>query len=190
MVHKKIVVIGDGACGKTCLSVTFCKNEFPEDHIPTIYDTYCKTVLVEDRNVELAVWDTAGEEDYDRLRPLSYANASVIIVCFAIDNPISLSNVEAKWAPEVKHYCRKVPLILVGNKLDLRNNTGSVEALQTRDLHPVNYEEGMKMAKKIKARNYIECSAKHMMRVQDVFLTAAHIALEQDTVQKCCSCFK
>ena len=66
--------------------------------------------------VELALWDTAGQEDYDRLRPLSYPDTNVILCCFAINAPDSLINIKEKWATEVKHYCPKVPVILVGNK--------------------------------------------------------------------------
>ena len=51
--------------------------------------------------VELALWDTAGQEDYDRLRPLSYPDTDVILMCFSIDNPDSLENITEKWTPEV-----------------------------------------------------------------------------------------
>jgi len=66
--------------------------------------------------VELALWDTAGQEDYDRLRPLSYPDTDVILMCFSIDSPDSLENIPEKWTPEVKHFCPNVPIILVGNK--------------------------------------------------------------------------
>ena len=66
--------------------------------------------------VELALWDTAGQEDYDRLRPLSYPDTDVILMCFSIDSPDSLDNIPEKWTPEVKHFCPNVPIILVGNK--------------------------------------------------------------------------
>ena len=68
------------------------------------------------KQVELALWDTAGQEDYDRLRPLSYPDTDVILMCFSIDSPDSLENIPEKWTPEVKHFCPNVPIILVGNK--------------------------------------------------------------------------
>jgi small GTP-binding protein len=68
------------------------------------------------QQVELALWDTAGQEDYDRLRPLSYPDTDVILMCFSIDSPDSLENIPEKWTPEVKHFCPNVPIILVGNK--------------------------------------------------------------------------
>ena len=53
-------------------------------------------VEVDGKHVELALWDTAGQEDYDRLRPLSYPDSHVILICFAIDSPDSLDNVQEK----------------------------------------------------------------------------------------------
>lgn len=72
--------------------------------------------------MELSLWDTAGQEDYDRLRPIAYPETDVILLCFSIDSPDSLHNVPQKWAPEVRHYCPTVPIILVGNKKELRND--------------------------------------------------------------------
>ena len=68
----------------------------------------------------MALWDTAGQEDYDRLRPLSYPDTDVILMCFSVDSPDSLQNIPEKWVPEVKHFCPNVPIVLVGNKKDLR----------------------------------------------------------------------
>ena len=76
--------------------------------------------------VELALWDTAGQEDYDRLRPLSYPDTDVILMCFSVDSPDSLENIPEKWTPEVKHFCPNVPIILVGNKKDLRNDPNTM----------------------------------------------------------------
>ena len=66
------------------------------------------------------MWDTAGQEDYDRLRPLSYANASVFVACFNLTDRDSFQNIESKWVPELRHYLKKAPIILVGCKKDLR----------------------------------------------------------------------
>jgi Ras family protein A len=64
--------------------------------VPTVFENYVADVEVDGKHVELALWDTAGQEDYDRLRPLSYPDSHVILVCFAIDSPDSLDNVQEK----------------------------------------------------------------------------------------------
>lgn len=78
--------------------------------------------------MELALWDTAGQEDYDRLRLLSYPDTDVIVMCFSIDLPDSLENIQDKWIPEVTHFCPNVPIILVGNKRDLRHDPDTIKA--------------------------------------------------------------
>lgn len=70
--------------------------------------------------VLLHLWDTAGQEEYDRLRPLSYPRSDVIFLCFSTISPVSWESVKTKWWPEVHHYIPNVPYILVGTKIDLR----------------------------------------------------------------------
>jgi Ras family protein A len=73
--------------------------------------------------VELSLWDTAGQEDYDRLRPLSYPDTDLVLICFSLagDNKASYHNVATKWFPEAKHFCPGIPIVLVGTKEDLRS---------------------------------------------------------------------
>lgn len=126
--------------------------------------------------MELALWDTAGQEDYDRLRPLSYPDTDVILMCFSIDSPDSLENIPEKWTPEVcalcpintqmfvpsqvRHFCPNVPIILIGNKRDLRNDPKTLHELSKAKQVPVKPEQGRAMAEQIGAYAYLECSAK------------------------------
>jgi small GTP-binding protein len=103
----KIVSVGDGAVGKTCMLMSYSRNRFPRDYVPTVFENYVRDVTVDGREIRLCLWDTAGQEEYERLRPLSYNNTDVFFVCFALDSPDSLANVEVKWAPEVRRYCRR-----------------------------------------------------------------------------------
>lgn len=111
---KKFVVVGDGGCGKTCLLISYSQGYFPEvcltgrvyccalttaqKYVPTVFENYITQTLhrPSGKTVELALWDTAGQEEYDRLRPLSYPETDLLFVCFAIDCPASLENVMDK----------------------------------------------------------------------------------------------
>ncbi|KAG0745039.1 hypothetical protein G6F24_015974 [Rhizopus arrhizus] len=82
-----------------------------------------------------------SQEDYDRLRPLSYPDSHVILICFAVDSPDSLENVQEKWISEVLHFCQGLPIVLVGCKKDLRNDPATIEELRRNSQKPVSHEE-------------------------------------------------
>lgn len=149
-IRKKLVIVGDGACGKTCLLIVFSKDQFPEVYVPTVFENYVADIEVDGKQVELALWDTAGQEDYDRLRPLLPRHWCYTDV-FSIDSPDSLENIPEKWTPEVKHFCPNVPIILVGNKKDLRNDEHTRRELAKMKQEPVKPEEGRDMANRIGA---------------------------------------
>lgn len=175
--RKKLVIVGDGACGKTCLLIVFSKGTFPEVYVPTVFENYVADVEVDGKHVELALWDTAGQEDYDRLRPLSYPDSHVILICFAIDSPDSLDNVQEKWHSEVTHFCQGLPILLVGCKKDLRYDPKTIEELRKTSQKPVSPEEGEEVRRKINAQKYLECSAKTNEGVREVFESATRYAL-------------
>eukprot|EP00055_Hartaetosiga_balthica_P017205 m.113632 g.113632 ORF g.113632 m.113632 type:complete len:193 (-) comp9268_c0_seq1:3149-3727(-) len=182
--RRKLVIVGDGACGKTCLLVVFVHNKFPEVHVPTVFDNHISDIDIDGKNIELALWDTAGQEDYDRLRPLAYPETHVLVICYSVDNPDSLENVTEKWFPEVIHFCPGVPIILVGNKSDLRNDEETIARLQTLSQSPVPYADGAKVAEEIGAFKFLECSAKSGENVRALFETAARATLVKTTKSK------
>lgn len=159
----KLVAVGDGGVGKTCLLMSYSSNTFPREYVPTVFENYTSAVEVDGRNVRLSLWDTAGQEDYDRLRPLSYANVDVFVICFALNCPDSLFNVLTKWAPEVRQHAKRTPIILVGLKKDL------LTAYRNQDSTVVTTQQGKEVAKKIMAKCYIECSAKTRDGLNEVF---------------------
>ena len=127
--------------------------------------------------VELALWDTAGQEDYDRLRPLSYPDTDVILMCYSIDNPDSLENIYEKWWHEVRHFCPNVPIVLVGNKKDLRTDSNTIRELSKMKQKPVDVDAGKAMADAISAQYFLECSSMTKDCVREVFDCATKAAL-------------
>ncbi|EDQ90218.1 uncharacterized protein MONBRDRAFT_24474 [Monosiga brevicollis MX1] len=175
--RKKLVIVGDGACGKTCLLIVFAKDQFPEVYVPTVFENYVADIEVDGKAVELALWDTAGQEDYDRLRPLSYPDTHVLLLCFSIDAPDSLENIQYKWKPEVEHFCPGVPYVLVGCKRDLRQDPSTIRELQKLGQKPIPEDKGQSVAKVIGAYGYVECSAKTTENVRSVFEMATRASM-------------
>ena len=109
-------------------------------------------------------------------------------MCFSIDSPDSLENIPEKWNPEVKHFCPNVPIILVGNKKDLRNDEKIRQELIKVKLEPVRFEQGKHMAEQVGAVGYLECSAKTKDGVREVFERAAIAALQSKLKKKSHKC--
>uniref|UniRef100_UPI00398F7162 ras-related C3 botulinum toxin substrate 1-like n=1 Tax=Pristiophorus japonicus TaxID=55135 RepID=UPI00398F7162 len=179
MQNIKCVVVGDGAVGKTCLLITYTTNDFPEEYIPTVFDNYSTTVTVDGHVVNLGLWDTAGQEDYDRLRPLSYPQTDVFVICFSLVSPTSFLNVRLKWYPEVKRHCPNSPIILVGTKLDLRDDKETIEKLKEKNLVPISQEQGAQTAKEIGAVKFIESSAFKQKGLKTIFEEAIRAVIFQ-----------
>lgn len=177
-VTGKIVVVGDGACGKTCLLEVFKRNKFPEEYIPTVVDNFVKEVKInETENVTLTLWDTAGQEDYDSVRPLSYKDTDLVLLCYTIENSQVLSNIPNKWLYEIKNYCPSANYSLVALKKDLRELEGD-------HTNYVTTEEGENLANEIGANSFYECSAKTGENVENIFVDSARYIAESHKKKK------
>nr|XP_056715072.1 rho-related GTP-binding protein RhoF [Euleptes europaea] len=173
----KVVVVGDGGCGKTSLLLVYAKGAFPEEYAPSVFEKYTCSINVGKKEVLLHLYDTAGQEDYDRLRPLSYQNTSVVLVCYDVMNPTSFDNVLIKWSHEVSHFCQGIPIVLVGCKTDLRKDREYLRKLRSAQQEPITYSQGEEARRQMNADVYLECSAKYRENIEDIFREAASIAL-------------
>ncbi|KAL9325438.1 hypothetical protein ACSQ67_006083 [Phaseolus vulgaris] len=169
----KCVTVGDGAVGKTCMLISYTSNTFPTDYVPTVFDNFSANVTVDGSTVNLGLWDTAGQEDYNRLRPLSYRGADVFLLCYSLISKASYENISKKWIPELRHYAPNVPIVLVGTKLDLRDDK------QFLIDHP-----GATRITTAQAFTYIECSSKTQQNVKTVFDAAIKVALRPPKPKK------
>ncbi|XP_077177053.1 rho-related GTP-binding protein RhoD [Paroedura picta] len=173
----KVVIVGDGGCGKTSLLMVFAKGEFPKVYIPTVFEKFSAPFLFSGKQVVISLWDTAGQEDYDRLRPLSYSGAHAIIMCYDVTNLISFNNILTKWYPEVTHFCRGIPILLVGCKTDLRKDKVLLRKLHQNQQEPITYQKGENLARRLRATAYLECSARFQENISDIFTEVSKTAL-------------
>lgn len=168
----KCVLVGDGAIGKTSLVVSYTTNGYPKQYVPTAFDNYAVNVEVDGNPVCLQICDTAGQDDFDRLRPLCYPQTDVFLLCFSVVSPTSFHNMMEKWLPEIRSYNQKTPVILVGTQSDLRTDVNVLIELSQNKESPVTESEAKECAEKINAVTYVECSALTQHNLKEVFDTA------------------
>lgn len=175
----KAVVVGDGGVGKTCILISYTTNTFPNDYIPTVFDNYSASVMIDGEPIKLGLWDTAGQAEYDRLRPLSYPQTEIFICCFSVVSPESFQNIKAKWIPEILHHSPKnILIVLVGTKIDLRDELYVLDELSEKNQKPITLQQGQKLAKDVGAINYLECSSATQHGVQELFDYAIRAVLD------------
>lgn len=168
-----MVLLGDGACGKTSALNVFTRGFFPTVYEPTVFENYVHDIFVDNTHMELSLWDTAGQEEFDRLRALSYEDTHVIMLCFSVDNRDSFENVSTKWMAEIQENCPGVKMVLTALKCDLRKDEE-----QNENPEAVSFDEGLAKAKEVGAVKYLECSAVQNRGIRETFYEAAKVALE------------
>jgi small GTP-binding protein len=180
-IRIKLVAVGDGAVGKTSLLIAYAKGTFPDTYVPTVFENYTAAIDHNGKKVLLHLWDTAGQEDYDRLRPLSYPGADIVLLCFSLVTEASFESVRDKWHPEVDHYIKNVPTILVGTKVDLRE--AKLPDPSTGEFHPVSNEQAEKMVDEIGSEKFMALSAKTGENLKKLFQEAVTMVLAARKVQ-------
>ncbi|XP_017552075.1 ras homolog family member Ua [Pygocentrus nattereri] len=165
----KCVLVGDGAVGKTSLIVSYTTNGYPTEYVPTAFDNFSAVVAVDGKPVKLQLCDTAGQDEFDKLRPLCYTNADVFLLCFSVVTPSSFQNVREKWIPEIRRHCPRAPILLVGTQADLRQDVKVLIQLDKYKERPVGPQEASMCAEEVRAVSYMECSALTQKNLKEVF---------------------
>ncbi|XP_065347546.1 rho-related GTP-binding protein RhoU-like [Cloeon dipterum] len=175
----KCVMVGDGAVGKTSLVVSYTTNGFPTEYVPTAFDNYNVVVRIDGQPLRLQLCDTAGQDDFDSLRPLCYTGTDIFVVCFSVVSPASLHNAVTKWIPEVRSFCPDATILLTGTQSDLRADVGVLVRLARYGERPVSEMEARRVAAQCGACGYIECSALTQHNLKEVFDQAIVHGLRQ-----------
>lgn len=174
----RVVVVGDEKCGKTSLISRFISDDVPGVYKPTGFDKFFTTKELGGELVSFTVWDTSGSTNYDSVRPLSYSEADIFIICFKICDPISLYNVKSHWIVEIQKHS-SAPIILCGCMADLRGDELTLAHLSRIGRTAVSLEQALAISSQIGARSYVETQSKDSYsETLDAFSVAAVTALE------------
>ncbi|KAJ6563904.1 P-loop containing nucleoside triphosphate hydrolase protein [Mycena capillaripes] len=177
LIRLACVVVGENAVGKTSLIISYTTNAFPSEYVACTIDGHTKDVMVDGKAFSLGLWDTHGQEIYDRLRPFSYPETDVFLICFSLISPLSYENVRTRWYPEISHHAPSTSVVLVGTKLDLREDQAIIQKLRDEHEAPIQYEQGVQLQRDIGAAKYVECSALTQNGLNTVFDEAIRVVL-------------
>ena len=156
----KCVLVGD--CNKSAVLISYTNDSaLTDDYVPTVFDNYTTNIKVNNESIRLTLCDTAGQEEYDRLRPLTYPGTDIFLVIFSIKSRSTLCSAQTKWIPEIKHHCPNIPFILVGTESHLRNNEPNSYIISNENCKKIAYKSG--------AKEYIDCSVKYNIGIKKLF---------------------
>jgi len=173
----KCGIVGDGTVGKTTLLVSYTARAFMDDYVPTLFDNFSAIEEVDGQVINMILWDTAGQEDYQTLRTTMYRNTDIFLLCFSTVHIDSFDNVKHKWIQELRSNAPNTPFLLVGTKTDLRDK---VEKENDKSVEIIPTKKGQKRYKELKAVGYVECSSKDASSVNNVFIEAIRVLLDRE----------
>ena len=157
MALYKLVLVGLGGVGKSCLTIQFISQRFVEDYDPTLEDSYRKQVSVDGEECVLDIFDTAGQEDFSAVRDQYMRTGDGFLCVYSITYAVSFNEVRSlhDHILRVKD-AEKVPFVLVGNKCDLESE------------REVPKEKGVELAKELNCQ-FMESSARTKVNVSEAF---------------------
>ncbi|NXP88069.1 RHOH protein, partial [Passerina amoena] len=168
----KCVLVGDSAVGKTSLLVRFTSETFPDDYRPTVYENTGVDVFMDGVQISLGLWDTSGSDAFKGIRPLSYQQADVVLMCYSVANHNSFLNLRNKWISEIRSHLPRIPVLVVATQTDQRD----MGPYSSSCISPI---DGKRLAQDVRAKGYLECSALSNRGVQQVFEYAVRTAVNQ-----------
>ncbi|KAF2898564.1 hypothetical protein ILUMI_07609 [Ignelater luminosus] len=168
----KVVLLGEGCVGKTSLVLRYVEDKFNSNHISTVQASFLnKKLNIEGKRVNLAIWDTAGQEKFHALGPIYYRSSNGAVLVYDITDEDSFQRIKS-WVKELRKMLgTDICLVIVGNKTDLE-----------KDRH-VSLEEAETYASKVGALHF-QTSAKLNQGIEEMFLTLTQKMLERVAEQE------
>ncbi|EGG18375.1 Ras GTPase [Cavenderia fasciculata] len=157
MFNFKLVLVGPGGVGKSCLTIQFIAQRFVDEYDPTLEDSYRKQTTVDGEECLLDIYDTAGQEDFSAVRDQYMRTGEGFLCVYSITYAQSFKEI-----PRLHNHLLKVkdldtvPFVLVGNKCDLK------------DFREVPTEDGEELSRKLNCK-FLETSAKDRINVTEAF---------------------
>jgi len=174
----KLVVVGDGAIGKTSLLISYTTKAFPKtEYIPTVFDNYNAIEECDSQPINLILWDTAGQEEYDNIRTMNYPGTDCVIICYSVESRTSFKNIETKWLPELEKYCQGAVRIFAGLKCDLLEDPEVLKKIEARGETPVTVEDGEQLTSKLGGQAHFRVSAMSGTNVNELFINAMQVTV-------------
>lgn len=174
-----VVLIGDSNCGKTSLVLTYLNKKVSTPPKSILFETYEKSITLNDNlSIDLQIWDFPGDEYFDRFRPLAYANAKGILICFTLDRIESLHHIEERWIPELETHCPNAVKIMIGLGSEVRFDKTKIDQVPA-------FDYCYKYSKKLGCK-YMECSIVDKDSYTKIFeqLALLSTALEPSQIQQ------
>ncbi|KAF0044462.1 hypothetical protein F2P81_003620 [Scophthalmus maximus] len=172
------MLVGDGAVGKTSMIISYIFNGYNSEYRQTAFDVFTGVVHVNGTPTRIKLIDTAGQEEFGHLRSLCYAHVDVFVLCFSLVNPVSFENIASKWIPQIRAGNPSSPIVLVGTQSDLSHNVEVLVHLDQLGTRPVHFSRAKRLAHRIRAHDYVECSALTQHNLKHVFDCAVSAAIK------------
>lgn len=183
MRHIKCVVIGDKITEKNRFLTIYTTRSNPGEYVPSFFENYSVNMICEDQAINLQLWDTTGQEDSKKLRPLSYPQTDIFIILFSLVRPGTLNNLGNIWVPEIRKHCPDTPYIMVGVNKKMRDNYSEhEEEYKSEGLYPISTKKGNEIKERMHAIEYIECEMEDIYNVDEVFNLAIKTILHNNNL--------
>jgi len=168
ILHIKAIIVGEFAVGKTSLCKRYATGMFKEEYKPTLgVDIFTRKIKIKDfGSVILSIWDTAGQEKFRKMYPRYYKGAKYAILVYDVTSRETFESLSS-WVEEINKHAGEIPIILVGNKVDL-------EAYRQ-----VSKAEGLELAKKLNLHGFYEASARTGLNVNEIFEAPIKIIIKE-----------